>query len=173
MAVLLQLAVELAVQLVDLLGCLLVLDELADQEVGALPYLLVELDPRHPMTNLLERPRPRLGVQVIGVHQRPVHVEHHYLRHFVRPPITSEHTTSYSAQQAHTPHQRLRPEALGYPRMSTPPSGSPAATSSRTCLVSLLVSASRRPRGAPCHPATLSLLSRRPGPLHARQKELI
>jgi hypothetical protein len=35
------------------------------------------------MPNLLERSRPRLGVQVVGVHQRAVYVEHHDLRHFL------------------------------------------------------------------------------------------
>ena len=55
MAVLLQLRIELAVQLVNLLPRLLVLDELADQKVRALPDLLVEPGPRYPVPHLLER----------------------------------------------------------------------------------------------------------------------
>jgi hypothetical protein len=81
--VLLQLAVGLAVQLVNPLGRLVILDERADQEVGALPDLFVTLDPRHLMPHLLER--SRLDAQIIRVHQRPVHVADHDPCHFVRP----------------------------------------------------------------------------------------
>src|SRR5215213_9729219 len=105
MAVLLQLRIELAVQLVNLLPRLLVLDELADQKVRALPDLLVEPGPRYPVPHLLERSRPRLGVQVVGVHQRPVYVEHHDLRH-LRPsqlqyhPDTGEAVYTRSADRS-------------------------------------------------------------------------
>src|ERR687895_202366 len=81
MAVLLQLPVELAVEVLDLLYCLLVFHELADQQRCALPDLLVKPGPRHPMGRLLKRPRPRLRVQIVGVHQRAVNVQNDHFHH--------------------------------------------------------------------------------------------
>src|SRR3712207_8859258 len=57
----------------------------------------------HPVPRLLERPRPRLDVQVVRVHKRSVYVEHHDLRHF-RPPLDSgnrseEHTSELQSRQ--------------------------------------------------------------------------
>src|SRR5215208_6006653 len=124
MAVLLQLRVELTVQLVDLLPRLLVLDELADQKVRALPDLLVEPGPRYPMPNLLECSRPRLGVQGVCVHQRPVYVDHRDLLSF---------------RITRTPARRCipAPRPVQSPR-SSPPSGTvrPWSTSpTRRCCV--------------------------------------
>src|SRR5215203_5872316 len=147
MAVLLQLRVELTVQLVDLLPRLLVLDELADQKVRALPDLLVEPGPRYPVPLLLERSRPRLGVQVVGVHQRPVYVEHHDLRH-LRPPRCHGSWLKIPAWKirdllsfriTRTPARRCipAPRTVQSPR-SSPPSGTvrPWSTSpTRRCCV--------------------------------------
>src|SRR5918995_3806330 len=73
--------VESSVELLNLLHRLIVVDETADQQLRTLSYLPVQHYPRHPMSRLLERPRPRLGVQVVRVHQRAVNVENDHLRH--------------------------------------------------------------------------------------------
>src|SRR5215218_6446975 len=80
-SMLLQLPVELAVEVLDLLYRLFVLDELMDQKPGTFTDLPVELDPRHAMAHPLERPRPRLRVQITRVHQRAVNVQNDYSRH--------------------------------------------------------------------------------------------
>src|SRR5829696_3569177 len=80
-AVLLQPSVVLAVEVLDLLYRLLVVDELPDQKPCAFTDLLVEPDPRHPMASPLECPRPRLCVQVIRVHQRAVNVQYDHFHH--------------------------------------------------------------------------------------------
>src|SRR5919107_5520574 len=80
-AVLLQPPVELAVEVLDLLYHLLVVDELPDQESCALANLLVKPHPRHPMARPLECPRPRLCVQVVRVHQRAVNVQYDHFHH--------------------------------------------------------------------------------------------
>src|SRR5215211_4041189 len=58
-----------------------IIDELPDQESGTLTDLLVEPGHRYSMAGLLERPHPRLGMQVIRVHQRTVDVQNDYSRH--------------------------------------------------------------------------------------------
>lgn len=80
-AVLLHLLVELGVEVLDLLYRLLAVDELVDQKPRAFTNLPVELDPRHPVARLLERPRPRLRVQVVRVHQSAVNVKNDHARH--------------------------------------------------------------------------------------------
>jgi hypothetical protein len=79
--ILLQLLVGFRVEALDLLRRLFIIDELLDQEPGTFTHLPVELDPRHPMAGPLESPRPRLRVQVIGVHQRAVYVQNDHFHH--------------------------------------------------------------------------------------------
>src|SRR5215210_5654934 len=80
-SVLLQFPVDFSVEALNLLHRLFIIDELLDQEPGAFTNLLVESDPRHPMSSPLERPRPRLCVQAIRVHQRAVNVKNDHSRH--------------------------------------------------------------------------------------------
>ncbi len=78
-AAVLELGVELLVQLARLLGGLLTLDELRDKLVRALPDLFVDHGPRYWVFHLLQRVGPRLDVQVVGVHERPVYIQEHGL----------------------------------------------------------------------------------------------
>lgn len=101
MSVPLDVAVDIAVQLLDLLGGLLVLHELLHQQARAFADLLVHLHPRHPDADLLEGTRPRLHVQVVRVHLRPVHVEHHEPGHAIpsRPRFPLERIPETSPRQ--------------------------------------------------------------------------
>jgi hypothetical protein len=74
--------VDLAVQLRYLLGGLFVLDELPHEQIRAFTDQLVDLHPRRYLEpGLLKGLRPRLGVQVVRVHQRAIYVEYHDLCH--------------------------------------------------------------------------------------------
>ena len=81
-AVPLHLAVDLAVQLRHLLNSLFILDKLSHEQIRAFAYQFMNLHPwRYLEAGRLKGLRPRLGVQVVRVHQRPIHVEHHDLCH--------------------------------------------------------------------------------------------
>jgi hypothetical protein len=67
---------DLVVPLVGLFGVLLVLYEFPSEQAGSSADLFVDLRSRNLPPDLTERPCPRLGMQVVGVHQRPFYLQH-------------------------------------------------------------------------------------------------
>lgn len=59
------------VPLVGLFGVLLVLYEFPSEQAGSFADLFVDLRSRNLPPDLTERPCPRLGMQVVGVHNVP------------------------------------------------------------------------------------------------------
>ena len=94
---------------VDLSGGLLA-DELRDQPFSALADPTVRVYPRHSLANLLQRPRPRLGVRVIRIRRNAVHIQYRYLRQAKIPRVTLE-TCPRICSVEELRNQRTGPEA--------------------------------------------------------------